>query len=120
MSAREFTEWMAFSELCPLDPELPHWERAHISAMLFNVNKKRSAREMQPSDFLPWLKDFVRGGGDDWRVVQAQFAAMARRSRRNRADKRTAHSGKSGKAEGNADGEDGPVHKGTAEGEPKA
>lgn len=51
MSAREFSEWLAYWKLEPWGSWRDNWHSANLTALLFNIHRgKRSA--MKPKDFM--------------------------------------------------------------------
>jgi hypothetical protein len=52
MSSREFGEWMEFYKSEPFGPVRDNLHSGQITAMLYNVNRRKGARAMSAADFL--------------------------------------------------------------------
>ena len=63
ISSRELSEWMAFYRLEPFGDQRADLRQAITTAMLANVNRKRSAKAAEPKDFMPFASDKTRAKG---------------------------------------------------------
>jgi len=72
ISSREITEWMAFSQLEPFGAEAGYVGHAITASTVANVNRAKSQRAYEVSDFMPSMgKKEPQTGAE-----QIQFAEM--------------------------------------------
>ena len=62
MDAREIAEWSVYEQFEPFGMERIDLGFASITAMLYNINKKKGAKQKAPNDFMPKFRDYGAAG----------------------------------------------------------
>lgn len=60
----ELTEWMAYDRLEPFGESRADYREASHMAMIANMNRKKGARRLEPSDFMPVWDERDRAQSD--------------------------------------------------------
>jgi len=55
-SAPELGWWKAYDAIQPCGDDRAALRSAQIACLLYNINRKKGAREAKPSDFMPYLQ----------------------------------------------------------------
>lgn len=89
ITSREFCQWKAFAELCPIDPMREEQRWAQLMCLVQARTRGKSEQATSPSDWSPYLRDTnkitqARHGGQavfNEIVTQLRTAAAGQKAR---------------------------------------